>query len=117
MKYECEEDQNNDIYKMFGAMIGQDYKFMRPWIRVFAATNRQLIKEIARNYFKSNISDYTKWITDVKSNGRADVLASFLLCKLTNKHCMVHLNQNRYWSILKEELPVKYEHKSKYQPN
>ena len=43
------------------------------------------------------------WITDVKGNGRADVLALFLLCKLTNKHCMVHLSGNRYWSTLKEE--------------
>ena len=39
----------------------------------------------------------------MKSDGWADVLALFLLCKLTNKHCMVHLNENRYWSTLKEE--------------
>ena len=73
LKYECEEDQNNDICQMFGAMIGQDYRFMRQWIRVFAAMNRKLIKEIARNYFKSNILDCMRWITNVKGNGRADV--------------------------------------------
>ena len=43
VKYECEEDQNNDIYQTFGAMIGQDYRFMRQWIRVFAVTNQKLI--------------------------------------------------------------------------
>ena len=103
VKYECEEDRHNDIYQMFGAMIGQDYRFMRQWIRVFVAMNHKLIKEIARSYFKSNISDYMRWITDMKGNGRADVLVLFLLCKLTKKHCMVHLNENRYWSTLKDE--------------
>ena len=60
VKYECEEDQNNYIYQMFGAMIGQNYRFMRQWISVFAVMNQKLIKEIARNYFKLNISDYTR---------------------------------------------------------
>ena len=40
---------------------------------------------------------------DVKGNGRADVLALFLLCKLIKRHCMVHINEGRYWSTLLDE--------------
>ena len=88
---------------MFGTLIDQDYKFMRQRIRVYSATNRKVIKEIAKSYFKSKVTDYLKWITNVKSMGRADVLVLFLLCKLTKKNYMVHLNENRYWSTLLDE--------------
>ena len=49
VKYECEEDRNNDIYQMFGAMVGQGYKFMRQWTRVFAVMNQKLITETISN--------------------------------------------------------------------
>ena len=61
------------------------------------------MKKIAKSYFKSKVTDYLKWITDVKGMGRADVLVLFLLCKLTKKHCMVHRNENRYWSTFLDE--------------
>ena len=32
VKFESEEECNNDVYQIFGTMIGQDNKFMRQWI-------------------------------------------------------------------------------------
>ena len=48
------------------------------------------------------------WISSVHSGKRADVLALFLLCKITETQCFVHCTCNSYWSTLKEE-PISHE--------
>ena len=48
-------------------------------------------------------SNFAKWINGVKTEGRADILTIFLLCKITKCHCFIHLSDNHYWSSLKDE--------------
>ena len=60
--------------------------------------------DLAKGYFKSKGMTYTKWVSEVRSNAQPDVLALFLLSKITKVHCVVHINKNHYWSSLLEEL-------------
>ena len=103
VRYLSEDDCNNTIYQMFGSLIGQDFKFIRTWVRVFAATNQKYVKDLAKSYFKSKGMNYLKWISEVKGSARTDVLVLFLLSKVTQMHCVVHLNEGHYWSTLFKE--------------
>ena len=103
VRYLSELDKDNDIYRFYGALVGQDNQFMRRWLQVFAATNKKYVMELAKPYFKSIKIKYAKWVSDVRSNGRADVPALFLLSKITKVHSVVHINKNCYWSTLQEE--------------
>ena len=59
--------------------------------------------DLAKGYFKSKGMKYVKWVSEVRNNARADVLALFLLSKITKVHYVVHINENHYWSTLHEE--------------
>ena len=44
--------------------------------------------DLAKGYFKSKGMKYAKWVSDMRSNAWADVLALFLLSKITKMHCV-----------------------------
>ena len=43
------------------------------------------------------------WIKSVNNGCRADVLALFILCFVMGTHAFVHLNNNNYWTSLKDD--------------
>ena len=51
-------------------------------------------------YLKLKGLKLDEWMEGVKNSQRADVLALYGLCQLTDCHCVVHLNQNKVWSTL-----------------
>ena len=43
------------------------------------------------------------WLNGVRMGKQADILALFLLSKITRTQCFMYLSNNTYWSTLKEE--------------
>ena len=88
-----ESDRNNEIYKMFGAIVSQDINFMKQWLRVFSGMHKQYVKDLAKPYFKYKDTNYAKGIVGIKSGKRADILSIFLLSKITKTHTFIRLNE------------------------
>ena len=97
MMFESPKDQDDELYRIFGDMVGQTVDFMR----------RYQIAKFAKDYLDSKGLDISTWLTRPKTGKRADVLALFLLCRITKSHCFVHLEGSHYWTSL-EENPVNH---------
>ena len=96
-----EYDRKDELYHLFGELIGRDPKFMRQWVRLFTITHKRYMETLARNYFVNSDLTLTNWCKGMKSGDRADELVLFVLCVLTGTHCFVHLKQG-YWTSLKD---------------
>ena len=81
VSYVSETARNNEIYKLFGNLVGQDTNFMQHWLCVFSELNKKYVTSLASSYYKALQTNLAKWILGVKSDSRADILAIFLLCK------------------------------------
>ena len=81
---------------------------MRCWLRVHVLTHKHQIAKFAKDYLDSKGLDISTWLTRPKTGKRADLLALFLLCKITKSHCFVYLKGCRYWTSL-EENPVDHD--------
>ena len=55
-------------------------------------------------YLKSKGLKIPTWLAGVKSRKKADILTIYLLSKVTMTHCFIHVQNNKYWSTLKNEL-------------
>ena len=108
MMFESPRDRDDELYRIFGDMVGQTVEFMRFWLRVHVLTHKHQIAKFAKDYLDSKGLDISTWLTGPKTGKRADVLALFLLCKITKSHCFVHLKGGHYWTSL-EENPVDYD--------
>ena len=64
-------------------------------------THKHQIAKFAKDYLDSKGLDINTWLTRPKTGKRADVLALFLLCRITKCHCFVHLEGGCYWTLLK----------------
>ena len=67
-------------------------------------THKHQITKFAKDYLDSKGLDISTWLTGPKKGKRVDVLALFLLCKITKSHCFVHLEGGHYWISLEENL-------------
>ena len=63
-------------------------------------THKHQIARFAKEYLDSKGLDINTWLTGPKMGKRADVLALFLLSRITKSHCFVHLEGSRYWTSL-----------------
>ena len=63
-------------------------------------THKHQIAKFAKDYLDSKGLDINIWLTGPKTGKRADVLALFLLCRITKSHCFVHLEGGHYWTSL-----------------
>ena len=73
---------------------------MRSWLNFFVTVHHKFFTSRANVYLKSKGLKLDEWMEGVKNSRRADVLALYGLCQLTDCHCVVHLNQNISWSTL-----------------
>ena len=60
VRYLSETDRDDEIYSLFGSLVGQEKTFMRRWLRVFTVTNKWYIIDISKAYFKSKGIKYAK---------------------------------------------------------
>ena len=96
------KERNDEVYRIFGDMVGQNADFMRRWLRVHVLTHRQWIATFTSDYLKSKGLDIVNWLNGPKTGKQADILALFLLCKITKSHCFIHLKNGGYWLSLEQ---------------
>ena len=100
VKIENEQARDNEVFRMFWAMMNQDAGFMWQWIKVYVLTHRKF-SQLAKDYFRSKGLSIQIWLNGLKQGRRPDVLGLFLLCLVTQIHCFVHL-KGGYWTSLKD---------------
>ena len=100
MLFKSPKDRDDELYQIFGDLVGQTVDFMRHWLRVHVLTHKHQITKFAKDYLDSKGLDINTWLTRPKTGKRADVLALFLLCRITKSHCFVHLEGSHYWTSL-----------------
>ena len=94
-----DEQSVNDVFRMFGEMLGQDAAFMRQWVRCFILTHSKFINKTASKYLSDHSLKLQEWAKYVNKGCKADILALFLLCIATDTHCFVH-TRSGYWTTL-----------------
>ena len=81
--FETPKDRDNELYQIFGDLVGQTVDFMRHWLQVHVLTHKHQIVRFAKDYLHSKGLDIKTWLIGPKTGKRADVLALFLLCRIT----------------------------------
>ena len=94
------EERDDKVHRLFGDMVGQNPDFMRRWLCIHVLTHKQRIATLASDYLKSKELDIVHWLNGPKRGKQADILALFLLCKITKSLCFIHTKNERYWSSL-----------------
>ena len=93
---------NDELYHMFGEMLGQDIPFMRQWVRCFVLTHEKYVSKLASDYLEERSLKITQWLKYVKAGSRVDILTLFILCIATDTHCFVHTKVG-YWTTLLDD--------------
>ena len=101
--FESPRDRDDELYRIFGDMVGQTVEFMRRWLRVHVLTHKHQIAKFAKDYLDSKGLDISTWLTRLKTGKRMDLLAMLLLCKIMKSHCFVHLKGCHYWDFIRRE--------------
>ena len=94
-----EQSVNDEVFRMFGEMLGQYVVFMRQWVRCFVLTHRKFVNKAASKYLSEHSLKLQEWAKDVNKGSKVDILALFLLCIATDTHCFVH-TRSGYWTTL-----------------
>ena len=97
-----DQTANNELYHMFGEMLGQDIPFMRQWVRCFVLMHKKFVGKLAGYYLKGQNIKLTQWLQDVKAGSKADVFALFILCIATDTHCFMY-TKVEYWTTLLDD--------------
>ena len=82
---------NDEVFRMFGEMMGQDVAFMQQWVRCFVLTHRKFVNKVASKYISERSLKLQEWAKDLNKGCKVDILALFLLCIATDTHCFVIL--------------------------
>ena len=96
-----DQSANDEVFRMFGEMLGQDVAFMRQWVRCFVSTHHKFISKVACKYLTVHSLKLPEWVKELNHGHKADILALFLLCIATDTHCFVH-TKSGYWTTLAE---------------
>ena len=73
---------------------------MRSWLNFFITVHHKFFASHAKVYLQLKGLKLDEWMECVKNGRRADVLALYGLCQLTDSDCIVHLWHNKIWSTL-----------------
>ena len=90
---------NDEVFRMFGEILGQDVAFMQQWVICFILTHRKFVYKVASKYLSEHSLKLQEWAKDLNKGCKADTLALFLLCIATDTHCFVH-TRSGYWTTL-----------------
>ena len=66
VKIENEQACDNELFRIFGAMMNQDAGFMRQWIRVYVLTHHKFVGHLAKDYFKGKGLTIQTWLSGLK---------------------------------------------------
>ena len=61
--FENPKDQGDELYRIFGDMVGQTVEFMRCWLRVHVLICKHQIAKFAKDYLDSKGLDISTWLT------------------------------------------------------
>ena len=92
-----DKSANDEVFRMFGEMLGQDVAFMRQWVRCFILTHHKFISKVGCKYLSVRTLKLPQWVKELNHGCKADIL----LCIATDTHCFVH-TKSRYWTTLAE---------------
>ena len=85
-----EQTANDEMFRMFGEMLGQDAPIMRQWVQCFVLTHKKFVRKLAGEYLKDWNLKITEWLKSIKASSKADILVLFILCTTTDTHCFMH---------------------------
>ena len=66
VKLENEQATDNELYRIFGAMMNQDSGFMLQWLRVYVLTHQKAVSTMAKEYLNSKGLTLQTWLTSLK---------------------------------------------------
>ena len=96
-----DKSANDEVFCMFGEMLGQDVAFMRQWVRCFILIHGKFVSKAAHRHLSSHSLKLSEWIKELNGGCKVDIFALFLLCIATDTHCFVHV-KGGYWTTLGE---------------
>ena len=96
-----ESTAKDEMFRMFGEMMGQDVRFKRQWVRCFVLTHRRFIMKLAKNHLTEHSLSLPQWLKALTNGCRVDMLCLYILSIATETHCFVHI-KNRIWTTLGE---------------
>ena len=96
-----ESTAKDEMFRMFGEMMGQDVRFMRQWVRCFVLTHRRFVMKLAKTHLTERSLSLPQWLKALTNGCRADTLCLYILSIMTETHCFVHI-KNGTWTTLGE---------------
>ena len=96
-----ESTAKDEMFRMFGEMMGQDVRFMRQWVRCFVLTHRRFVMKLAKTHLTECSLSLPWWLKALTNGCRADTLCLYILSITTETHCFVHI-KNGIWTTLGE---------------
>ena len=92
-----------DLYTIHGSMVGRTTDFMCQWLGLMVHAHKTKFDVIAESYLKKKKLTLSEWLNGVKKGVRANTMALFMLCTLTDTHTVVHLKNRKYWTTKRDE--------------
>ena len=96
-----ESTAKDEMFRMFGEMMGQDVRFMRQWVRCFVLLHCRFIMKLAKTHLTERSLSLPQWLKALTNGCRADTLCLYILSIMTEAHCFVHIKTG-IWTTLGE---------------
>ena len=96
-----ESTAKDEMFRMFGEMMGQNVRFMRQWVRCFVLTHHRFIMKLAKTHLTECSLSLAQWLKALTNGCRVDTLCLYILSIMTETHCFVHV-KNGIWTTLGE---------------
>ena len=95
--------ENDNLHALYVRRIGQDIPFLCHWLKGFMLMHQKYFQRKAKNYLVSKGLYIESWSESVMNGWKADVLALFGLNLLLEMHTIVHLGNEKTWTMLAKQ--------------
>ena len=92
---------NDEMFRLFREMMGQDVRFMRQWVRCFVLTHHRFIMKLAKTHLTKCSLSLPWWLKAITNGCRVDMLCLYILSIVTETHCFIYI-KNGIWTTLGE---------------
>ena len=97
-----EHDDGDILYNIFAINAGQNCEFIRRWLYHFMMeVYPKNFAGIGSSYLQSKGLSLQEWAAGILRDIKADFLALYGLCLLTERHAVIHLKDGKIWTSLK----------------
>ena len=69
----------DEMFRLFGEMMGQDVRFMRQWVRCFVLTHRRFVMKLAKTHLTEHSLSLPRWLKAITNGCRVDTLCLYIL--------------------------------------